>query len=248
MNNDKRDMMDLAIVDELKELLENDPNTHAMWIAGSIAEGFADGLSDVDLWVDVSDGKDQELYSAIESFLETKGELDVKLGRSLEQPYTHRVYHIKDTNPYHFVEFTLHTHSHKHDFSQGNRKIKILFDKDGTIPTDIPEEVIDPKERQARKQSLIDKIEVGYASVEKEIIRGQFMDAMHNYEFWLVTPIIEIVRIKHAPLKTSYGLKHGSHHLPKEAQDEIQSLYTIKSLDDFRNKIDEVKKMVAKYA
>lgn len=41
--------MDLAIVDELQGLLEERPDTHAMWIAGSIAEGLADELSDVDL-------------------------------------------------------------------------------------------------------------------------------------------------------------------------------------------------------
>ena len=73
------------------------------------------------------------------------------------------------------------------------------------------------------------------------------MDAIHNYEFWLATPIIELVRIKLSPLKTSYGLKHGNRDLPKEAADEIQSLYTIKSLDDLRSKIKKVKAMVIKY-
>jgi predicted nucleotidyltransferase len=219
-----------------------------MWIAGSVAEGYADELSDVDLWLDVDDGKEEELSEFIEAFLESKGELDVRLGLSLEPPYTHRVYHLKGTNPYHFIEFTLHTHSHEHDFDQGARKIKILFDKDGTIKTKPFNKEAHAIELQTRKQSLIYKIEVGYLSVEKEIIRGQFMDAMHNYEFWLVEPVIELARIKHSPLKTSYGLKHGSRDLPKETADEIQSLYTIKSLDDLRNKIEEVKAMVKKYS
>ncbi len=248
MEENKNDMMNLAIADELKELLEANPNTHAMWIAGSIAEGFADELSDVDLWVDIKAGKDKELFDLIEKFLESKGELDVKLGRSLEPPFTHRVYHLAGTNPYHFIEFTLHTHSDQYDPTEGSRKLKVLFDKDGTTETRSPDSEKSDEEIQDRKQSLIDKIEVGYISVEKEIIRGQFMDAMHNYEFWLITPVIELARIKHSPLKTSYGLKHGSRDLPEETTDEIQSLYTIKSLDDFRNKIEEVKKMVTKYS
>lgn len=248
MNNIESEMMDLSIVDELKELLEGNQDTHAMWIAGSIAEGFADEFSDVDLWVDIEAGKDKEIFDLIEKFLESKGELDAKLGRSLEPPFTHRVYHLAGTNPYHFIEFTLHTHSDQYDPTEGSRTLKVLFDKDGTTEVRSPANEKSDEEIQDRKQSLIDKIDVGYISVEKEILRGQFMDAMHNYEFWLITPVIELARIKHSPLKTSYGLKHGSRDLPKETQDEIQSLYTIESLEDLANKMEAVKKMVAKYS
>ncbi len=240
-------MMDLSIVDELKKLIEINTNTHAMWIAGSIAEGYADEYSDVDAWVDIAPGKDREIFDLIERFLESKGELDVKLGKSLEPPFTHRVYHLAGTNPYHFIEFTLHTHSDQYDPTEGSRTLKVLFDKDGTTAVRSPSNEKSNQEVLERMQALIDKINVGYISVEKEILRGQFMDAMHNYEFWLIAPVIELARIKHSPRKTSYGLKHGSRDLPKETQDEIQSLYIIKSLEDFRNKIEEVKQLVAKY-
>lgn len=245
--NSKGSMMDLSIVNELKDLLYASSHTHAMWIAGSIAEGTADELSDVDLWVDIDDDTDKEMYDMIESFLDSKGGLDVRLGKSLEKPYTHRVYHLNGTNKYHFIEVTLHTHSHEYDFNQGDRPIKVLFDKDETTKSKPFDEDAYTKDLEERKRSLFDKINVGYVSVEKEIIRGNFMDAMHNYEFWLVAPVIEIIRTKLSPRKTSFGLKHGSRHLPKETQDEIQSLYTIKNLEDFTNKIKEVKKLVAKY-
>ncbi len=45
-----------------------------MWIAGSVAEGYEDELSDVDLWLDIDDGKDESVFGSIEKFLSTKGE------------------------------------------------------------------------------------------------------------------------------------------------------------------------------
>ncbi len=239
--------MDIKIIDELKEILEQDATIHAMWIAGSVAEGYADDLSDVDLWIDIDDGKDKEVYGLIEKFLHSKGSLDVNFSEDMSPPYSHRVYHLAHMDPYHFIEVTLHYHSHKYEFIEGVRMIKVLFDKDNTVKFKPLDKASHDKMLEDRKKFLIEKIKIGKLSVEKEITRGQFMDALHNYQFWLVEPIIELARIKHAPLKVSYGLKHGSRDLPKDTVAEIESLYLISSLEDLRNKVDAVKTMVGKY-
>ncbi len=240
--------MDYRIVEDLKALLQKNPTTHAMWIAGSVAEGYADELSDVDLWLDIDDGQDEAIFNIIEEFLLSKGELDVNYGEDMSPPFTHKVYHLTHTNPYHFIEVTLHSHTDDYEFIEGIRNVKVLFDKDGTTKTKPFDKVGHEKMLHERKQTLIRKIEIGEISVRKEIIRKQFMDALHNYQFWLVEPIIELTRIKHAPLKISYGLKHGSRDLPAETVKEIESLYLIKSLEDLENKIEDIKTMVRKYS
>ena len=83
--------------------------------------------------------------------------------------------------------------------------------------------------------------------ISKEITRRQFLEALHNYQFWLVEPIIELARIKFTPLKITYGLKHGTRDLPVDIVKEIESLHVVKSLDDLSNKIEEVKAMTNKY-
>ena len=239
--------MDLKIVDDLRNVLEQDPTIHAMWIAGSVAEGYDDELSDIDLWLDIDDGQDKAIFNKIEKFLESKGELDIKFTEGLTPPYSHCVYHLAGMNPYHFIEITLHSHSNEIGLFDTLRKIKVLFDKDGTTnfkPFDKPSY---DKMLQERKQFLIEKIEFGEQSIRKEITRRQFMEAIHNYQFWLVEPAIELARIKYAPLKITYGLKHGSRDLPKDTVKEIESLYIIKSLDDLSKKIEDVRVMVKKY-
>jgi predicted nucleotidyltransferase len=233
--------MDLKIVDELKDLLESNTAIHAMWIAGSVAEGQNDDLSDVDLWFDIDDGQDEEILATIESFLSSKDRIDVNFGEGVTPPFTHKVYHLSQMNPLHFIEINLHSHSHKFGLFDRLRTIKVLFDKDSTTKFEPLDEANYSKMLSERKQLLLEKIDLGEISVRKEITRGNFMDAMHNYQFWLLEPIIEILRIQYAPRKINYGLKHGSRDLPKDIVSKIESLYFLNSLEDLGTKIEEVK-------
>lgn len=239
--------MDYTIIDELKEIMESNDAVQAMWIAGSVAEGYTDELSDIDLWLDIEDGQDVAIFKTIEEFLSAKGELDVRFSEGITPPYSHSVYHIAGMNPYHFIEITLHSHSNKIGLFDSLRKIKVLFDKDGATDFEPFDKAGYDKMLQERKQFLTEKILFGELSVKKEITRRHFLEALHNYQFWLVEPIIELARIKYAPLKITYGLKHGTRDLPKNAVKEIESLYIIKSLDDLNDKIDEVKTLLKKY-
>ncbi len=237
----------MKIIDELRNLLEQNSAVHAMWISGSVAEGYNDDLSDVDLWFDIDDGQDEIILAGIEKFLASKGTLDVNFGEGITPPFTHRVYHLLPMNPLHFIEINLHSHSHQFGLFDRMRTIRVLFDKDDTTQFGPLDEVSYGKMLSERKQFLLEKIKIGELSVRKEITRGNFMDAMHNYQFWLVEPIIEIMRIKYAPRKINYGLKHGSRDLPKTMVSKIESLYILKSLKDLENKIDEVKALTGQY-
>jgi predicted nucleotidyltransferase len=239
--------MDLSIVDDLKDILEPRSTVHAMWIAGSVAEGYADELSDVDIWIDIEDATDQVVFDLIEKFLLSKGEIDVNFSEGLTPPFSHKVYHIAGTNPLHFIEFTLHSHAHKFGTFDKLRKIKVIFDKDNTTKFEEFDEVSYNKMLNERQKFLGDKIELGKLSIEKEISRNQFPDAMHNYLFWLVEPVIELARIKYSPFKITYNLKHASRDLPPDTTEEIEQLYKVASLDDLKNKITLVESMLKKY-
>ena len=153
--------MDLKIVDELKDLLEQDSTVHAMWIAGSVAEDNADELSDVDLWVDIDDNLDKQVLDKIEGFLKTKGNIDINFSEGLTPPFTHVVYHLAHMNPLHFIEINLHSHSHKFGLFDSLRKIKVLFDKDDTLQFKPFDEAEYNKMLSERKQFLTDKIKFG---------------------------------------------------------------------------------------
>lgn len=239
--------MNLQIIDDLKNALEQEPTIYAMWLAGSVAEGYSDELSDVDVYLDIEDGHDKAIFSSIKKFLNTKSKLDIVFSEGVTPPYSHCVYHLAGMSPYHFIEITLHTHSNKIGLFDSLRTIKVLFDKNGTTNFKPFDEPSYDKMLQERKQFLLEKIEFGERLFTKESTRRHFLEALHNYQFWLVEPIIELARIKHTPLKITYGLKHGTRDLPEETVKEIESLCIIKSLEDLDNKSQDIKAMVKKY-
>ncbi|HSH55970.1 MAG TPA: nucleotidyltransferase domain-containing protein, partial [Candidatus Limnocylindrales bacterium] len=183
--------MDYTIIEELKEFMEQNPAIHAMWIGGSVAEGYDDELSDIDLYFDIDDGQDEAVFESIEEFLKTKGKLDFNFSEGITPPYSHKVYHLAHMDPLHFIEVTLHAHSHTPGLFDRMRKIKVLYDKDGATKFEPFDEVSYNEMLEKRKQFLIEKIKIGELAVIKELRRRQFPDAMHNYQFWLVEPSIE---------------------------------------------------------
>jgi predicted nucleotidyltransferase len=179
--------MDQKIIDELAKVLKQDAKTHAMWIKGSVAEGFADELSDVDLMIGIDEGCDDEVYSAIESFLRAQDDLAVNFdARQSFSKHSHKVYRLAQSNPYHFIEVTLLPHSGQVVFTEGVDKVKTLFDKDGSIKFKPLDNQKLQSELLERSRYLKEKIKIGELFVKKEITRRQYMDAMHNYQFWLV--------------------------------------------------------------
>ena len=107
------DIMDIKITLELAALLKPLSTIHAMCIGGSVAEGYNDELSDIDLYIDIKDGHDEAIFIIIEQFLLTKGKLDVKFTEGITPPYSHCVYHIAGMDPMNYIEVTLHTHSNQ---------------------------------------------------------------------------------------------------------------------------------------
>ncbi len=240
--------MDLKIIEELKDLIQPSASVHAMWLGGSIAEGTSDEYSDVDVWVDLEDGKEKEIITIIETFLSGKGTIDINFSEGITPPFTHIVYRLSHMKPYHFIEINLHSHSHKFELFDRLRKIQVLFDKDDTTSFEPLNEEEYRTMLAERKDFLLEKIKIGEISVQKELLRNNFTDAMHNYLFWLVEPVIELARIQLSPLKITYNLKHASRDLPKETVAEIESLYKVSSLESLNDKITEIRLMAKKYS
>jgi predicted nucleotidyltransferase len=63
-----------TLLRRLTELLEADPRVGAAWLFGSLARGDADDLSDIDLWVVVSDEHIAEVVAARREYVSQLGE------------------------------------------------------------------------------------------------------------------------------------------------------------------------------
>lgn len=57
------------IIEHLQKHLSERTDVHAFWIEGSVAQGYADEYSDIDLWLSVDDSKIFTIYDDVELIL-----------------------------------------------------------------------------------------------------------------------------------------------------------------------------------
>lgn len=229
----------------IQDILKESDFVHAAWIEGSIAEGFNDDLSDIDLWIDVDDDKEDAAFGVIEEYLKSKAPLEINFEVELAHPQIrHKVYRLKSAADFDILEVNIQSHSRNFVFTEGVESIKVLFDKDGTIQTKPLDQDKLEKNLSEREEYLTAKIPLGKLWIRKETARNNFPDALHNYNFWILEPVVELARIKYSPRKISFGLKHLSRDLPPEVARRIEDLHGAKSLQEINEKLPEAEALI----
>ena len=62
-----------TILSLLEEGLRNNPAVHALWLEGADGLGTTDEYSDLDIWLDVADGREEDILELCLSLLEPVG-------------------------------------------------------------------------------------------------------------------------------------------------------------------------------
>jgi predicted nucleotidyltransferase len=208
------------ILEKLYAAFKQAPYVHAVWLEGSRVEGLADEYSDYDVWVDVDDEAEQTVIDLAETTLKTFSNLDVKFELPKSHPHLrHVTYHVEGTGKFEVIEVNTQKHSRNYQFVKGVDKIQVIFDKDETIKYCEP------------------KVDSGIVWVERELMRKNYLEAYAAYEFWLLKPLVELARIKYAPSKQEYDLKHIARDLPQELVGAFTELYQNQSSGDIEKHI-----------
>jgi predicted nucleotidyltransferase len=230
-----------ATLDSLYRGLETDERVYAVWLEGSRAEGYSDTYSDFDLWLDVEDGAEESVLELIERVLAGGARLDLKFEMPVENPYLrHLTYHIAGTDPFQRVEVNVQSHSRDFVFLRGVHQIEVIFTKDGAIRWADPEPELGLEQR---RQFLLDEFDVGVLWVERELRRSNYIEAFSTFETWLLRPLVELMRLKYAPAKSDFYLKHVVRDLPAPFVDELEALYRNRSLSDIADNVRRVRRL-----
>ncbi|MEI7690610.1 MAG: hypothetical protein WCI63_03225 [bacterium] len=228
------------ILNKLTESLEALNYVNALWLEGADSLDTVDEFSDIDVWVDVEDGKELEVIKVFRSALMEIGELDFDYEKDHGHPKIRQhFFHIIDTSKFLIVDLCVQANSRVFWFTEGKEgeKVKVLFDKKNVInfkPLDqkkFEKEVID------RKKYLEGEFRIMKVDVEKELERNDYLGAL-NFYLSLASIFTELQRIEHIPTKHEFGLKHASRDLPRATRDMICLIYTFSVIDDLRRNID----------
>ncbi|MBP7992684.1 MAG: hypothetical protein KAZ30_03450 [Candidatus Magasanikbacteria bacterium] len=226
------------IVARLKAAFEPNPKVYAFWLEGSDSLGSVDKYSDLDIWFDVEDGHEQKIMKEVERVLKTLAPLDLVYHYNHSDPKIIQEHlHIKGTSEFLLLDICIQSHSRKAKFTKEmTHELPFpIFDKTKITKLYSLNQKAVNKEIAARVEHL--RLEVAQSSrVKKYILRGQFLESWVYYNRWILGPLVELFRIKYAPLTRDMGLVHISNYLPKKELKQLESLYQVKSVKDIGTK------------
>lgn len=115
----------------------------------------------------------------------------------------------------------------------------ILFDKAGVIKF-IDSDVVKLKETIEERVTELTKKISQKSRVIKYSKRGQYIEGFGYYHKYIVTPLVEILRLKYTPNYYYYYIVHISEHLPKDVLDNLRSYFETTTVEDISKNTEEV--------
>lgn len=227
------------IIKQLGSELKKNSFVFALWLEGADAHNRVDPYSDIDIWLDVKDGKENEIFKLIELILSKLGKIDFFHEKAHPHPkIRQKFFHLEKTSKFLIIDICLQKHSRVFYYTKGNKdeKVKIIFDKKSVVTFKPMDKKKFMTSKQARMEEIINSFIFFQTWIDKSIKRKNFLEALYYYQEKTLKPIVEILRIKFEPTKMDFYLKDISKDIPKEYLKKLENLYKINSIKDLKIK------------
>lgn len=228
------------ILEALQVALEPLEPVLGLFEAGSAAFGRVDRWSDIDLGVLIEDDSVAEVFAVAESALESLS--PVELRWVIPSPTWHghaqRFYRLRDAGRFLLVDLTLMRRSDPNWFLEPEQhgQALVLFDKAGLL---VPPP-FDAEKWRARMRADLSSLRASMpmfeSFVEKELLRGNLLDALSFYMGQTLRPLITVLGMRFRPLRYHFGPRYLRLDLPPELYQELTELYQVRDAADLQAK------------
>ncbi len=215
----------------------------AMWEGGSTAFGRTDEYSDIDLQLAVQDDAAEKAFEWIESTLTSLS--PIERSYAVPEPTWHghgqRYYQLRDASPYCVVDVVLMNESSPRRYQSTARHgdARVFFDRTGWLdPRDDDPDAQAPV-LASKAAGLANRFEMFHRIPRKEHRRGRPVDAMAYYQGLVLRPLVDMLRIKHTPVRHDFGPRYIREDLPAEVATRLEPLYYVADPKDFEACLDE---------
>ncbi len=213
---------------------------HALWEAGAASWGRIDRWSDIDLNADADDPRVHEVFPAVERALVALSpiELKVSIPFPAEHNYQQAFYRLRGASPYLIVDLAVFKHSAEDKYLDPavHGPPVFLFDKSKVgvaRPIDGPAFL---NRIQARRERLSLRHRMFGCFVQKEIQRGNDIEAIDNYRRVILDTLLEVLRMRYAPLHYDFGSRYVHYELPPAVMRRFTRLSYVRDPEDLQRK------------
>jgi hypothetical protein len=228
------------IIAPLVEALKAQDFVIAAWEMGAAAFKRVDEWSDIDLIVDVEDDSVQQTADVIEKTLESLSRIELKYDLPLPTWHGHRqiFYRLSGAGRFLLVDAAIMKHSSKNKFLEPEIHNEMIwfFNKGDrvTVPSLEPEKFMEKLKK--RFEELKIRFDMSQCFVEKEIPRGNRLEAKHLYEALTLKMLVEVLRMKYTPEHYDFHTKYIHYELPKDVVEKLQDLFYVADTGDLQRK------------
>ena len=220
-----------AVVDGLRPL----DFVHAVWEGGAVAFGREDEWSDIDLYVVVDDDHVDDVFAAVEGSLRCLSGIRQKydVGKTQWPGIFQAFYRVEGASDYHLVDLAVVQLSSDEKLLQPeiHGTAVFHFNKGGVVRSPpLDRESFDSGMRR-RLTRLRDRLEMFGVFVQKEIERGNRIEALDVYHRLVLGSLVEVLRMRYGPMHYDFGTHYLRYELPAEAVSRLEELHFVRDMD-----------------
>lgn len=234
------------IVAALMNFLEPLEYVHAFYEGGAAAFRRIDEWSDLDLYVVVDDDKVEQTFRVVEEALNSVHQIDMKYP-VLQPPWPGVIqafYRLKNTSRYLLVDFAVLTQRSGEKFLEPNihGDNVFYFNKSSRIkPPTLDKQKF--KDRiYKRLERLSARFDMFNILVQKEINRGNWLEALDLYYNVTLASLVEALRARYNSFHYDFKMRYIHYELPAEIVIRLQNLYFVKDKKELQSKYREASK------
>ncbi|HWI63244.1 MAG TPA: hypothetical protein VNT75_15505 [Symbiobacteriaceae bacterium] len=228
------------ILETLISTLEPMTDVLAFWEAGSRATGRYDQYSDLDLQILVADGSVEPVRTALEAALLSLAPFEKRW--EVPAPTFHGnwqcFYHLRGTDPLLLVDLCLIEQKAPNRFLEPEMHgiPTVFFDKIGAVRPEPTDAAAHAEKIRRRLPLLEEPMELFHAFVDKELLRGREVDAFAFYHGYVLSRLVEALRMRYAPWRYNFGPRYLQYDLPPAVYARVRSFYFLEGGEDLGRK------------
>jgi predicted nucleotidyltransferase len=220
---------------------------HAFWEGGATATGRLDEWSDIDLYVVTDEEKISDVFKAVEQALEKLSPISQKFEvQQLPWPGVQQAfYRLANTSKYLLIDLAVLKPNAPETFLEPeiHGKAVFYFNKDNKVKIPELNRAAHAEKVLARLERLKARFSMFNVFVQKEINRGNTVEALDLYHTFTFGSLVEALRIKHTPFHFDFRTRYMHHELPKKLVTRLEQLAFVESARDLQAKYDEATRL-----
>jgi hypothetical protein len=232
-----------AVVKALVEVLKPLNYVHAFYEGGAIAFHRLDEWSDIDLYILVDDDKIEDTFSAVETALKSLSPIKQKFTVS-QLPWpgvSQAFYRLERASEYLLIDLAVMKLNAPEKFLQPEIHGQAIFyfnkSKKAKLPILNKEELA--KKLQQKLARLKERFTMFNIFVQKEINRGNYLEALVLYHSITLGSVVDALRIKYSPFHHDFKTRYLQYEIPKKISTRLEQLYFVKDGKDLLDKYHE---------